>query len=68
MRHGMDCSTSAMVGFGFVEPNAHRNPIDNDIPPHSALAASIGAVKAGGQMTSLLKDFGKPPTANGFGN
>lgn len=48
--------------------NEHRNPIDIDIPLHPALAESIGAAKVGGQMTFLLTEFGKPFTANGFGN
>lgn len=48
--------------------NEHRNPIDIDIPLHSDLAASIAAAKVGGNMTFLLTEFGKPFTANGFGN
>jgi integrase len=44
--------------------NEHRNPIDIDIPLHPALAESIAAAKVSTNMT----DFGKPFTANGFGN
>jgi integrase/recombinase XerD len=47
--------------------NEHRNPIDIDIPLHPDLAASIAATK-GGNMTFLITEFGKPFTANGFGN
>jgi integrase/recombinase XerD len=47
--------------------NEHRNPIDIDIPLHPDLAASIAAAK-GGNMTFLITEFGKPFTANGFGN
>jgi integrase/recombinase XerD len=48
--------------------NEHRNPIDIDIPLHPALAESIAAAKASTNMTFLLTEFGKPFTANGFGN
>ncbi|MGJ5206123.1 tyrosine-type recombinase/integrase [Bradyrhizobium sp. HKCCYLR20261] len=48
--------------------NEHRNPIDIDIPLHPELAASIAAAKVGTQLTFLLTQFGKPFTANGFGN
>lgn len=48
--------------------NEHRNPIDIDIPLHPALAKSIAAAKVSINMTFLLTDFGKPFTANGFGN
>lgn len=48
--------------------NEHRNPIDIDIPLHPALAESIAAAKVGRNMTFLLTEFGKPFTANGFGN
>lgn len=48
--------------------NEHRNPIDIDIPLHPALAESIAAAKVGTNMTFLLTEFGKPFTANGFGN
>jgi integrase/recombinase XerD len=47
--------------------NEDRNPIDIDIPLHPALAASIEAAPIG-NMTFLLTEFGKPFTANGFGN
>jgi integrase len=48
--------------------NEHRNPIDIDIPLHPALAESIAAAKVSANMTFLLTEFGKPFTANGFGN
>ncbi|CCE08065.1 Phage integrase family protein [Bradyrhizobium sp. STM 3843] len=48
--------------------NEHRSPIDIDIPMHPALAESIAAANVGGKMTFLLTEFGKPFTANGFGN
>jgi len=48
--------------------NEHRNPIDIDIPLHPALAKSIAAAKVSANMTFLLTEFGKPFTANGFGN
>lgn len=48
--------------------NEHRNPIDIDIPLHPALAESIAAANVSGNMTFLLTEFGKPFTANGFGN
>jgi integrase/recombinase XerD len=48
--------------------NEHRNPIDIDIPLHPALAESIAAAKVSTNMTFLLTEFGKPFTANGFGN
>ena len=48
--------------------NEHRNPIDIDIPLHPALAHSIAAAKVSTNMTFLLTEFGKPFTANGFGN
>ena len=48
--------------------NEHRNPIDIDIPLHPALAQSIAAADVDARMTFLLTEFGKPFTANGFGN
>jgi integrase/recombinase XerD len=48
--------------------NEHRNPIDIDIPLHPAFAESIAAAKVSTNMTFLLTEFGKPFTANGFGN
>jgi integrase/recombinase XerD len=48
--------------------NEHRNPIDIDIPLHPELATSIAAAKVSNNMTFLLTQFGKPFTANGFGN
>jgi integrase/recombinase XerD len=47
--------------------NGHRSPIDIDIPLHPALGASIAAAKVG-NLTFLITEFGKPFTANGFGN
>jgi integrase len=47
--------------------NEHRNPIDIDIPLHPDLKASIAATKIG-NMTFLITEYGKPFTANGFGN
>jgi integrase/recombinase XerD len=47
--------------------NEHRSPIDVDIPIHPNLQASIDATSEGA-MTFLLTEFGKPFTANGFGN
>jgi len=47
--------------------NEHRSPIDIDIPLHPALAASIAAAQVG-NLTFLITEFGKPFTANGFGN
>ena len=62
--------------------NEHRNPIDIDIPLHPDLAASIAATTIEqakrpesskvsdhvGNMTFLITEYGKPFTANGFGN
>jgi integrase/recombinase XerD len=48
--------------------NEHRNPIDIDIPLHPALAESIATANVSTNMTFLLTEFGKPFTANGFGN
>lgn len=47
--------------------NEHRNPIDIDIPVHPDLLASIDATPTG-NMTFLMTEYGKPFTANGFGN
>ncbi|OSI33025.1 tyrosine-type recombinase/integrase [Bradyrhizobium canariense] len=47
--------------------NEDRNPIEIDIPLHPALAQSIAATRAG-NMTFLITEYGKPFTANGFGN
>jgi integrase/recombinase XerD len=47
--------------------NEHRNPIEVDIPLHPSLMASIAATKVG-NMTFLITEYGKPFTANGFGN
>ncbi|WP_249133665.1 tyrosine-type recombinase/integrase [Bradyrhizobium sp. AUGA SZCCT0182] len=48
--------------------NEHRNPIDIDILVHPALAESIAAAEVSNRMIFLLTEFGKPFTANGFGN
>jgi integrase len=47
--------------------NEHRNPIDIDIPLHSALEASIAATPSG-HLTFLITKFGRPFTPAGFGN
>lgn len=47
--------------------NEHRNPIDIDIPVHPDLKTSIDAT-AIGNMTFLITEYGRPFTANGFGN
>jgi len=47
--------------------NEHRNPIDVDIPLHPDLAASIAATGIG-DLSFLITQYGKPFTANGFGN
>jgi integrase/recombinase XerD len=47
--------------------NEHRAPVDMDIPLHPALRESIEATP-GGNLTFLITEFGKPFTANGFGN
>lgn len=47
--------------------NEHRNPIDIDIPLHPDLKKSIDAT-AIGNMTFLITEYGRPFTANGFGN
>lgn len=47
--------------------NEHRNPIEIDIPLHPAFAASIAAARVS-TNTFRLTEFGKPFTANGFGN
>jgi integrase/recombinase XerD len=48
--------------------NEHRNPIDIDIPLHPGLDQSIAAANVDTRETFLLTEFGKPFTANGFGN
>jgi len=48
--------------------NEHRNPIDIDIPLHPEFAASIAASKTETNLTFLITEFGRPFTANGFGN
>lgn len=52
---------------GRVLTTFDSNPIDIDIPLHPALAESIAASKVG-NMTFLITEYGKPFTANGFGN
>jgi len=47
--------------------NEHCNPVDMDIPLHPALQTSIEAASVG-NLTFLITEFGKPFTANGFGN
>jgi integrase/recombinase XerD len=47
--------------------NEHRNPIEVDIPLHPNLAASIAATEVG-NLSFLITQYGKPFTANGFGN
>jgi integrase/recombinase XerD len=47
--------------------NEHRNPIKIDIPLHPDLTASIAATDVG-NLTFLVTQYGKPFTANGFGN
>jgi integrase/recombinase XerD len=47
--------------------NEHRHPIDMDVPVHADLDTAIAAAPSG-QMTFLATKYGKPFTANGFGN
>lgn len=47
--------------------NEHRSPVDMDIPLHPDLAAVIRATPSA-HLTYLVTDWGKPFTANGFGN
>ena len=47
--------------------NEHRNPIAVDIPLHPDLTASIAAADSR-NLTFLITKYGKPFTANGFGN
>jgi integrase len=47
--------------------NEHRNPIVVDIPLHADLTASIAATPTG-NLSFLVTRYGKPFTANGFGN
>jgi integrase len=47
--------------------NEHRNPIDMDIPLHSDLADAIAAAPSQ-HLTFLVTEYGKPYSANGFGN
>jgi integrase/recombinase XerD len=47
--------------------NEHRDPVDIDIPAHSALLASIEATPSR-HMTFLVTKHGKPFTPAGFGN
>ena len=58
----------ATVAFVSVRPRMSiANPIKIDIPSHSALAASIAAARVG-NMAFLITKYGKPFTANSFGN
>ncbi len=59
VRDGQDQYTQAK--------NEHRHPIEMDIPLHPDLAAAIAAIPSG-HMTFLVTEYGKPFTANGFGN
>lgn len=47
--------------------NEHRKPVDVDIPLHPDLAAAIDAGPRG-QLVFLVTEYGRPFTANGFGN
>jgi integrase len=47
--------------------NEHRSPVDVDIPLHPKLAEIVGASPSH-HLTFLITDFGRPFTANGFGN
>jgi integrase/recombinase XerD len=47
--------------------NEDRNPVDMDIPLFPELAAIIDATPSG-HLTFLITQYGKPFTANGFGN
>lgn len=47
--------------------NEHRKPVKVDIPLHPDLAAVIAGSKVG-HLTFMVTEFGKPHTANGFGN
>lgn len=47
--------------------NEHRAPVEIDIPVHPDLDTSINATPSG-HLAFLVTQFGKPFTANGFGN
>lgn len=47
--------------------NEHRKPVDMDIPLHPDLKAVIRA-SAPEHLTFLVTEYGRPFTANGFGN
>lgn len=47
--------------------NEDRSPIDMDIPLHPDLAEAIASVPST-HLTFLVTEYGKPFTANGFGN
>jgi integrase/recombinase XerD len=47
--------------------NEHRNPVDMDIPLHADLAEIIAAMSSR-HLTFLVTEYGKPYSANGFGN
>lgn len=48
--------------------NEDRNPVAIDIPVHPDLAAVIAGTSLVGHSTFLVTDYGKPVSANGFGN
>lgn len=48
--------------------NEHNSPIDMDIPVHPDLATVLDATPTSGHLTFLVTDYGKPYSANGFGN
>lgn len=50
-----------------VYKNRNRHPVTLDIPCLPALAESIAATQTG-DLTYLITSYGKPFTANGFGN
>jgi integrase/recombinase XerD len=47
--------------------NEHRKPVELDIPLHPDLALILTATPLG-NMTFLVTEYGRPFTANGFGN
>ena len=55
------------VKFRQAKNEHRRTPIEIDIPLHKDLAAIIGATPSG-HMNFLTTEYGKPFSANGFGN